>query len=697
MNRSVTIAVLLVMTATGHAASNNVDVVVYGGTPAGVIAAQAAAKEGMSVVLVEPGRHVGGMCSGGLGHTDRGRIETIGGLSREFFERVGKHYGKPIEWYLEPHVAEQAFLEILAEAKVPVQYEHRLRAMQKDGGRIRAIELDNGAAFTAKMFIDASYEGDLMARAGVSYVIGRERRDQYGEPLAGVQAVPLGVWDEYRRTAPKHGPGYSSLMLPTIEWYKQRPSYLNTHQWPVQVSGLDEQGRLLPGVTGRDPGKPGSGDKKFQTCNFRLCLTKRADNRVPIERPAKYDPRTYELLARYIALWPDIRLGQLVHLGALPNDKFDVNTSGPYSTDYLGASWDYPEADHQERQQIWQDHKEFLIGFFHFLGHDPRVPEPLRMESLQWGLARDEFVDTDHWPRELYVRVARRMLGATVMTQKDVQTDVGKSDSIGMGSFIIDSHNVQRVLTRDGFVINEGGIEVPAKPYQIPYGVITPKETECANLFVPGCLSASYIAHCTLRMEPVFMHLGHAAGVAAALAIRADKSVQQVDYAALCAKLLEQKQVLALGGALPDAHALDSGKLAGIVVDNDAAEFSGDWESSQGYGTYVGPDYRHDANQGKGEKTTTFKAKLPKSGRYAVRVTVAAYGNRATNVPVRVRAADGEHRFTVDQRRPPERDDPFKVLGKFQFDAAAPAVVIISNAGTDGYVIADAVQFLPAE
>lgn len=678
-------------------AEERADVVVYGGTPAGITAAIAASKEGASVILLEPGRHPGGVVSGGLGHTDIGNPRCIGGLSREFFERIGRHYGRDLAWYFEPHIAEQTFTDWAAEAGVRVSYGRRLAeskdAVTKDGARIRALRTEDGATFSAETFVDASYEGDLLARAGVPFVIGREGRNEFSESLAGVQAVPLGDWDEYRRTAPPHGPGYSSLMLPTIEWYKKRPNYLNTHQFPVKVSALDGNGMQLPGITAREPETAGTGDRKFMAYNFRLCLTKDPTNRIPISAPAAYDAKRYELLARYVALWPDIELRQLFHIAPMPGGKTDFNTSGPYSTDHLGANWDYPEATYARRQEIWTDHKNFLQGMFFFLGSDPRLPAALRREASAWGLCRDEFADTGHWPRQLYVRVARRMKGAAFMTQKDVQKEVVKADSVAMGSFIIDSHNVQRVLTRDGCAVNEGGIEVPVRPYQIPYGVLTPKKADCENLLVPVCMSASYIAYCTLRMEPVYMALGHASGLAAAQAAKARAAVQDLDVTELQAKLVRQKQVVRLEGP---STAISRAGLAGIVVDDDEAKLAGEWTRSSFAGGGLGGGYRHDGNAGKGGKAARFEAKVPADGDYEVRFGYVAFENRATNVAVLVHSADGAKTVFVDERRAPGSDGLFVSLGTHRFSAKEPAVVEVSNANTDGYVVIDAVQWLPA-
>ncbi|MGH9619067.1 MAG: FAD-dependent oxidoreductase [Bryobacteraceae bacterium] len=493
-------------------------VVVYGGTAAGVIAAVAAARQGASVTLLEPGTHLGGMVSGGLGHTDTGRKETIGGLSLEFFRRVGKHYGQPLAWDFEPHAAEAVFKQMAAEAKVNVFYRHRLKedgGVRKRGERIFEVLSETGGNFPGQAFIDATYEGDLLAQAGLSFTWGRESREQYHESFAGVRKA-----DQYAH-----------------------------HRFEVPVSAYDARGKLLPNIYPGPRGKIGSGDKKVQAYNFRLCLTKIKDNQVPIPEPGHYDPRQFAVLARLIAA--DVKkngraptMHQLTSMSPLPNGKIDLNNNGAFSTDYIGKNWDYPTATYRRRDRIWHEHANYTAGFFYFLAHDPQIPEPLRNEVKQWGLAKDEFPDTHHWPFQLYVREARRMIGDFVMTQHDAETDVTKSDPIGMGSYNMDAHNSQRYVQADGTVQNEGDTEVPAIPYQISYRVLLPKSGECGNLLVPVCTSATHVGYGTLRLEPVYMIMGEAAGVAAAMAIDGHSSVQKIDTGKLAGKLQGQGAVM---------------------------------------------------------------------------------------------------------------------------------------------------------
>lgn len=657
------------------AGPRSADVVVYGATASGVIAAVAAAREGKAVLLLEPGHHVGGMVSGGLGATDTGVRAAIGGYAREFFNRVKAHYAKTYGaaseqvracsdgFHFEPHVAEAIFRAMLKEAKVEVLFGRRLDTVSKTGTRINSIHTLNGDDFAASVWIDASYEGDLMARAGVRHTIGREGREQYKETLAGVQA------------------------------------HSAAHQWSVPVSPVDAAGKLLPFIQPGPAGEPGAGDKKVQAYNFRLCLTDRKDNQIPFPQPANYDPKQFELLARYLAKKPDLKVGQLMNPVPMPNGKTDVNNNGPFSTDYIGGNWDYPEADYARRERIRQEHLEYTQGFLYFLANDSRVPEKLRQEMRGWGLAKDEFTDTAGWPHQLYVREARRMLGAYVMTQADIMDRRVKDDSVGLGSYNTDSHHVQRVPTKDGAVINEGDFQVRVQPYAIPYRSLLPKAAECTNLLVPVCLSASHVAYGTIRMEPVYVILGQASGVAAALALDARSSVQQVPPERLLAKLKAQGAVLSPEG-LPrpasSALRLEAAKLPGIVVDDSQAKRTGAWQSSAAVGPFVGDGYLHDGNQEKGKLRIRYTPQLPAAGRYEVRLLFPPSSNRATNTPVVIHSAEGEKTIAVNQRRPVPGGKGFR-LGIFTFKAGVEGWIEIRNEGTDGHVVADAVQFLPVQ
>jgi hypothetical protein len=515
------------------ASAASYDVVIYGGTPAGLMAGVAASREGASVLVIEPGRWLGGMVAGGLCRTDFGNQRTIGGLAREYFDRAADKYNPKVRWYLEPHVFQRVFAEMLGEAGVPVVKNARLATVETHDGRIGAITAEDGTRYEGKVFIDATYEGDLMARAGVNYKVGREGIETYGEPLAGFRPGEIEEIDpEVMKTVCACLGGKGPHYTPGI---------------PVRMAARDAEGEPYRGVT-RTGDAPGAGDGLTQAYNFRVVVTQAKDNLVPFPKPKNYDPARYALLLDYINKFPGIRFGRLVHFGKIANGKFDINNSGFFSTDYIGGNAAYPDGDHAARERIRRDHVDYQQGFFWFLGHDPRVPQSLRDEVNAWGLCRDEFADNGHWPYQLYVREARRMIGAYVMTQRDMIDHITKPDTVAMGSFAFDSHRVQRIETDGGFITLDGKTEDVAKvrPYGVPYRSITPKAEECQNLLVPVCLSASHVACGSLRMEPVYMSLGHASGVAAALAVRAGAPVQKIDITRLREILRRQKQVLEL-------------------------------------------------------------------------------------------------------------------------------------------------------
>ena len=575
-------------------------------------------------------------------------------------------------WYAEPHANMETFESMLQEAKATVVKSQRLKSVARDGKRIVSITTEDGETYAGQQFIDATYEGDLMARAGVGYIVGRESSEHYGEPLAGFCPMPI-------------RPRTDEVMSSVCACVGGKGTHY-IHGTPTTISARDENGRLLFGVT-EAKNTPGSADKLTQSYNFRVVVTKRTDIRIPFPKPLKYDVRRYELLLRLIKAYPAVRFGRLFHLGECANGKFDLNAQGLFSTDYPGGNTGYPDGDFATRDRIWQDHVDFVQGLLWFLGHDERVPKALQDEATEWGLCRDEFADNQHWPYALYVREARRMVGDTVMVQKDCQSDITKPDSVGMGSFVIDCHIVQRLVNTDGTVTDEGSFQdAPAKPYQIPYRSLTPKKTECDNLLVPVCLSASHIACCSLRMEPVYMALGHASGVASVMALKSRCPVHAIDVPALQARLREQKAVLELAQKT-------AAKLDGIVVDDEAATYTGAWTAS----TFGDPLYgsnRHDNNASKGAKQARFELKVPEAGRYEVRLAYSPAANRASNVPVAIEYAGGIQRITVNQKTQPTAGGHFVSLGTFTFAPSKPVIVSVSNAGTDGFVSVDAVQLI---
>jgi hypothetical protein len=488
--------------------THDVDLCVYGGTSAGLAAAVAARRLDLSAVVLEPSGHVGGMTAGGLSMTDIGNKRAIGGLSREFYRRCGTRYGAEEEWCFEPRVAAEVFRELLAEAGVPVFTRQFLAGVELEGGRITRITLEGGRSVRARVFVDATYEGDLMAHAGVSYTVGRESNAQYGETLNGAQVRP-------------------------------------THQFdfPVDpyVTPGDPASGLLPGI---EPGEvlPGSGDHRVQAYNFRLCLTQKEGNRIPFERPEGYEPREYELLARYLAAgWSEA----FRKFDPIRGDKVDMNNHGAVSSDFIGRNFAYPEAGYAERERIFQQHVTYQQGFMWFMANDPAVPPAIRERWASWGLAADEFADTGGWPHQLYVREARRMVGDAVMTEHNCRGDTLAEEVVGLAAYTMDSHNCRRFV-QNGQARNEGDVQVAGfPPYPIGYRAIVPRRGECENLLVPVCLSSTHIAYGSIRMEPVFMILGQSAAAAASLAIHRQVSVQDVPYAELRPLLERAGQVLA--------------------------------------------------------------------------------------------------------------------------------------------------------
>lgn len=485
-----------------------VDVIVFGASSAGVIAAYTAKMKGKSVLILEPGHHLGGLSSGGLGQTDIGNKYAITGLSRDFYQRIGAHYGKMEQWTFEPHVAKSIFQEYVDKAGLKVEYGRQLESTsltEKTITSIQVKDIDTGTIenYRAKVFIDCTYEGDLMAQAGVSYTVGRESNDTYGENWNGVQLMD------------KH------QFMDGIDPYMEK--------------GNPESG-LLWGISDTELAPKGSGDELVQAYNFRLCLTDSVENQIPITKPAGYDASEFELLLRYIEKKQPKELNwALMHIQPMPGRKTDINNSGPFSTDYIGANHNYPDATYEEREAIFKEHKRYTESFLYFLGNDPRVPEHLRNEMKSWGYPKDEYVDSNNFTPQLYVREARRMVSDYVMTEKHCVGEIVAEDGIGMAAYTMDSHNTQRLVV-GGMVKNEGDVQEGLgglPPYPISYRSIVPKQAECTNLLVPVCHSASHIAFGSIRMEPVFMVLGQSAGLAASMAIDHGNNVHKVPVTGL--------------------------------------------------------------------------------------------------------------------------------------------------------------------
>ncbi len=539
---------LLLCSVSALAQNQTYDLVIYGGTAAAVTAAVQAKQMGKTVIIVSPDKHLGGLSSGGLGFTDTGNKAVIGGLAREFYHRVYQHYQKAeawqqerrdqfgnkgqgtvaldgenrTMWIFEPHVAEQVFDELIAEYKIPVvrnEWLNRKNGVKKNGANIVSFKTLSGKTYAGRMFIDATYEGDLMAAAGVSYHVGREAKAQYDEQWAGVQTGVL-----------HHKHHFDAV--------KSRIS-------PYVIPG-DSTSGVLPRITTAPPGEYGAADKKVQAYCFRLCMTDHEANRVPFPKPAGYDAKQYELLLRiFNAGWRET----FQKFDRIPNHKTDTNNHGPFSSDNIGMNYDYPEASYERRRAIIKEHEQYQKGMLWFMANDPRMPADVRTAVSQWGLAKDEFKDNGNWPHQIYVREARRMIGAYVMTENELLKKRPTPDPVGMGSYGMDSHNIQRYIIgtgKDAYVQNEGDIGVSTNgPYQIAYGSLVPKKGQADNLLVPVAMSSSHIAYGSIRMEPVFMILGQSAATAAVMALDGKLAVQDVPYAKLRERLLQDKQVLA--------------------------------------------------------------------------------------------------------------------------------------------------------
>jgi hypothetical protein len=539
------------------------DVVVYGGTSAGIASAIQSSRMGKSVVLIEPGKRLGGLTTGGLGQTDIGNKHVVGGISREFYQNIGKYYqipenwkwqnrrdyidegqtrtakGEDAMWTFEPSAALKVYHQMLSHEKVDIVYGERLNretGVIKKEGRIVSIEMENGKRYTGKMFIDATYEGDLMAAAKVSYSVGRESNNEYGETLNGVQANRINR---------------------TLKWTLSRNAH--NHNFidavdPYVVKGDPSSGLLPYIVEGGKPGIDGHGDKGIQAYCFRMTLTDHPENRIPFKKPDNYKEINYELLFRNY----EAAIGPIEEMytygdklvpwinSPMPNRKTDTNNQKGFSSDFIGQNYDYPEASYEEREKIVQAHRDYQQGLMWTLAYHPRIPQKVRDAVSKWGTCKDEYEKgSNGWQEQLYIREARRMKSDYVMTQKNCERIDVVEDPVGMGAYGMDSHHVKRYVDANGFVQNEGNVEahVP-NPYPISYRSIVPKKDECENLLVPVCLSATHIAFGSIRMEPVFMVLGQSAATAACQAIDQKKAVQDIDYTLLKEKLLNDKLIL---------------------------------------------------------------------------------------------------------------------------------------------------------
>ena len=529
---------------------NSADIIIYGGTSAGIAAAIQASRMDKSVILIEPTNRLGGLTTGGLGQTDIGNKQAIGGISREFYQGIKTFYDDPINWKwqkseeyrdggqtrtlegedamwtFEPSAAVQVYQKMIDKEEIDIRLNQRLDRMNgviKEGTEIISVTMESGETYTGKVFIDATYEGDLLATAGVSYTVGRESNDKYDETLNGVQPSDTSrtITGMFSRNGINHN------FVKGVD--------------PYVVKG-DPSSGLLPGINPEPIAPEGTGDLKEQAYCFRMCLTDHPENRIPFEKPEGYDSLRFELLLRNYEAGEE---GFPWINSKMPNRKTDTNNRTGFSTDFIGQNYDYPEASYEERAKIIEAHRTYQKGLMWTLANHPRIPDRIRNEVARWGTCKDEFEREDGWQQQLYIREARRMIGRYVMTQRNCEGIIVVDDPVGLGAYGMDSHNVQRYVTKEGFVRNEGNVEAHVKsPYPISYQSIIPKEEECTNLIVPVCLSASHIAFGSIRMEPVFMVLGQSAATAAALAINENKDLHNLDYQVLKNQLLEDKQRL---------------------------------------------------------------------------------------------------------------------------------------------------------
>ncbi|WP_143306164.1 FAD-dependent oxidoreductase [Chitinophaga vietnamensis] len=642
---------LLTGIAARAAAPEEVDICVYGGTSAGVIAAYTARKLNKTVVLVSPDKHPGGLTTGGLGYTDIGNKSAITGISREFYRKIGAHYGRFEQWIFEPHVAAQIFDWYLQSAQVPVLPSYQLDHVEKVNNAITAITVTGKDTRTirAKMFIDCSYEGDLMAKAGVSYIVGREANSQYNETYNGVQMRD------------KH----------------QFPDGVD----PYKIPGKPESG-LLWGISPETLAAQGSGDKKVQSYNFRICLSNVPENRIAITLPEDYQPERYELLLRVLEKIKAKDLNAILKIDRMPNGKTDINNNGAFSTDMIGMNYAYPDGDAATRRRIIHDHEVYTKGLLYFIGHDPRVPEQLRTEMLQWGYPKDEYTDNGHWSPQLYIREARRMVGAYVMTQANCEGREQVTDGIGMAAYTMDSHNCQRIVV-NGMVRNEGDVQIGGfGPYPVSYRAIIPKKEECSNLLVPVCLSASHIAYGSIRMEPVFMVLAQSAATAAAVAINDGATVQQVDVSKVQRMLKENPLA-------------DNSTPEILVDDNDTQHVSrkGEWQTERHSG--YGPTLLISRD---GFGSVRYSPEIKQAGRYQVYAYMPRLAGQAPHTAVVVYDGSQHHDTSIDAgavKVEGQTSGEWAPLGAYQLTRGA--WVEIRTGQSSGAVVADAVLFRPVQ
>ena len=661
MKRLVGILLVSSLSFCAFAQDGGYDVVVYGGTSSGVIAAYSAAREGLKTILVERTAHVGGLTTSGIGNVDIGWATTVGGYTADFLRTVGAHYGTPhrMQIALECKIAEGIFNDWLSKEGVEVLYHSRLKekgGVEVVNGRIASITLEDGRTLEGKVFIDSSYEGDLMAQAGVSYLTGREGADEFGESSAGIA--------EYR-----HFRTYTPDEMAMVRKVAAK--------YPLDIKFEEKMPK-------------GQADGKTQAYVYRLTVTDDPDNLVPFYKPEGYDPERYISALYRIQKRGLTRFAQVVTLYPLPNRKYDLN-----HMDLINASWNYPDGSYELRDAIDLYHRRYQEGLLWFFGHDPRVPEALRKDTQRYGLAADEYADNGNWPYQLYIREGRRMRGEYIMVQQDAWENPTKEDAIAIGSYFLDCHFVSSVVNKRGFHMEEGAFDyTPYRPYEIPYRAITPKRHECGNLLVPVCMSASHVICASLRMEPVYMMLGQVAADAASLAIRRGAAVQDIDVKELQKVLKAQKQIIHF--QTPLGMYLMPEQFDGVVMDDTDLKLNdGIWSHSTSQGPFMKYNYRFMNCSPKGGEEAVFKPTLPSKGKYEVQIMYSASGNRTKAADVTVHDKKGAHSSLVDMTRSPRNDGGYWYsLGTYTHDPKKPIKVVITNKGEGGIVVVDAVRFV---
>lgn len=651
----------LITTPAVRAQDRIVDVCIYGGTSAGVMAAYTAKMSGKSVLLIEPGKHLGGLTAGGLGYTDIGNKYAVMGLARDYYRRIGAHYGKFEQWIFEPHVAEDLFNEYIRRAFIEVLYEQRLLDVTVEKGAITSIGLEPAQgtgtkrSVKARMFIDCTYEGDLMARAKVSYVVGRESNKDHHETYNGYQVMT----------------GH------------QFPDGID----PYRIKGQRESG-LLWGISPASPREAGSGDKMVQAYNFRICLSDDPANMIPITRPDNYDSTRYELLVRLMEKEPDRPFNRILKPDMMPNRKTDINNNGPISTDMIGMNYDYPEASYEERAKIIRMHEDYTKGLLYFIATSKSLPAHLGKEMRKWGYPKDEYKDNGHWSHQPYIRESRRMVGAYVMTQANCEGKEVVKDGVGMAAYTMDSHNTQRLVI-NGMVKNEGDVQVGGfPPYPISYRSLVPKRTECTNLLVPVCLSATHIAYGSIRMEPVFMVLAQSSAVAACMAIDKRIAIQDVNVTLLQQRLKNDP--------LADKSTPE------ILVDNDDASgvvATGSWTRLPRAPGAYGPSVLADTSTFKQPGSfVKFTPSLVKAGAYRIYVYCPRTPKGTTKMTTSVFNGKVSKEIVIspnDVKVEGQASGEWIALGTHTLPAGGSSYVSITTAGSDGVVVADAMLFVP--